>query len=47
MIFAMGIKEDLYFPSTKYEIRVSTETLVSHVFFLSAYYLRELWRNTV
>ena len=42
MIFAMWIKEDLYFPITKDEIRVSTETLLSLVFLQSTYYLREL-----
>ena len=43
----MGIKEDLYFPSTEDEIRVSTETLESLGFFRSIYFLREQWRNTI
>ena len=47
MIFAMGIKEDLYFSSTKHEFRVSTETLESLGFFISIYFLREQWRNTL
>ena len=40
MILAVEIKEDLYFPTTKDEIRVSTETLVFVIVLLSTYYLR-------
>ena len=47
MIFIMGIMEDPYFPSTKYESRESNETLKSLGFFISIYFLREQWRNTI